>query len=390
MLTPYEIQYLRNWQFSIVNFIRDRDLDLIRCLRMISTRMLPGTGPPFNLEEHKKQTDFSEADERMSSSWLGAIEGMIRRGDNELAHLFRTVSDEVMDILGFPNILQERSWVHPHKILGSMCKHLASLRWGRSVLNRRLYRNKFKPRAHTGASSRATTWEADVADSIASLAKSSEGRRHLDDCILSDFSGFFDWGKATPTGNDTDDEDCPPLEDVGASRRMKNFDRIIDEMFAEMFSAEQTNDHRDELQELAGLPSGSCSSALLSQTVSANVQDSHGIGSTDGFIIYSDDVVQGCVADPAQGLPSEPLLDPVPAAAEQPTDPALASILDGRSVTEHLQMFEISDAEIELSRQFLDGEVDVDTVMSQLAEMFRGALPRYSSPGGVIVDIQPR
>jgi hypothetical protein len=222
------------------------------------------------------------------------------------------------------------------------------------------------------------------------LAKSSEGRKHLDDCILSDFSGFFDWGKATPTGNDTDDEDCPPLEDVGASRRMKNFDRIIEEMFAEMFSAEQTNDHRDELQEPAGLPSGSCSSALLSQTVSANVQDSHGIGSTDGFIIYSDDVVQGCVADPAQGLPSEPLLDPVPAAAEQPTDPALASILDGRSVTEHLQMFEISDAEIELSRQFLDGEVDVDTVMSQLAEMFRGALPRYSSPGGVIVDIQPR
>ena len=121
MLTPDEIQYLRNWQFSIVNFIRDRDLDLIRCLRMISTRMLPGTGPPFNLEEHKKQTDFSEADERMSSSWLGAIEGMIRRGDNELAHLFRTVSDEVMDTLGFPNILQERSWVHPHKILGSMC-----------------------------------------------------------------------------------------------------------------------------------------------------------------------------------------------------------------------------------------------------------------------------
>jgi hypothetical protein len=217
MLTPAEIQYLRNWQFSIVNFIRDRDLDLIRCLRMISTRMLPGMGPPFNLEEHRKQTDFSEADERMSSGWTGAIEGMIRRGDNELAHLFRTVSDEVMNILGLPNILQERPWVHPHKILGGMCRHLASLRRGRGVLNRCLYRNKFKPRTHTGASSRATTWEADIADSIASMAESSEGRKHLDDCILNDFSRFFDWEKTTSADDDTDDEDCPPLEDVGAN-----------------------------------------------------------------------------------------------------------------------------------------------------------------------------
>jgi hypothetical protein len=53
-------------------------------------------------------------------------------------------------------------------------------------------------------------------------------------------------------------------------------------------------------------------------------------------------------------------------------------------------MFEISDAELELSRRLLDGEVDVNTAMSQITEMFRGALPRYSSPGGVIVDIQPR
>ncbi len=350
MLTPDEIRYLRNWQFSIVNFIRDRDLDLIRCLRMISTRILPGTGPPFNLKEHKKQTDFSEADERMSSSWIGAIEEMIRRGDNELAHLFRTVSDEVMDVLGLPNILQERPWVHPHKILGGMCRHLASLRWGPSVLNRRLYRNKFKLRAQTGVSSKATTWEADVAELIASMAKSSEGRKQLDDCILNDFSGFFDWGKATSTDDDTDDEDCPPLEDVGASRRVKNFDRIIEEMFAEMFGAEQAHDHRDEPQEPTRLPTGSCGSALLSQTVSAAVRDSHGIDPTNGHVIYLDDVLQGCVTGSAPGLPAEQLLDPAPATAEQLPDPALASILDGRSVTEHLQMFEISDAELELSR----------------------------------------
>jgi hypothetical protein len=54
-------------------------------------------GPPFNLEEHKKQTDFSEADEYISSGWLGAIKGMIRRGDRELAHYFKTTSDEVFE-----------------------------------------------------------------------------------------------------------------------------------------------------------------------------------------------------------------------------------------------------------------------------------------------------
>ncbi len=171
---------------------------------------------------------------------------------------------------------------------------------------------------------------------------------------------------------------------------MKNFDRIIEEMFAEMFGAEQAHDHGDEPQEPTRLPTGSCGSALLLQTVSAAVQDSHGIDPTNGHAIYPDDVLQGCVTGSAPELPAEQLLDPAPATTEQPPDPALASILDGRSVTEHLQMFEISDAELELSRRLLDGEVDVNTAMSQLTEMFRGALPRYSSPGGVIVDIQPR
>jgi hypothetical protein len=171
---------------------------------------------------------------------------------------------------------------------------------------------------------------------------------------------------------------------------VKDFDRIIEEMFAEMFSADQAYDHGDEPQEPIRLPSGSCGSAFLSQTVSAAIQESHGIDLTNGHVIYSDDVLQGWITDSPPELPSEQLLDPVPATAEQPTDPALANILDGRSVTEHLQMFEVSDAELELSRQLLDGEVDVGTAMSQLAEMFRGALPRYCSPGGVIVDIQPR
>ncbi len=73
---------------------------MVGCLRIISHKMMPGMGPPFNLEEHKKQTDFSEADKYISSGWLGAIKGMIRRGDRELAHYFKTTSDEVLSSRG--------------------------------------------------------------------------------------------------------------------------------------------------------------------------------------------------------------------------------------------------------------------------------------------------
>ncbi len=55
--------------------------------------------------------------------------------------------------------------------------------------------------------------------------------------------------------------------------------------------------------------------------------------------------------------------DPSPAAAEPMQDPILDDILAGPSLTEHLRMFEISEAELELSPQLLDGEVDANTAM---------------------------
>ncbi len=81
------------------------------------------------------------------------------------------------------------------------------------------------------------------------------------------------------------------------------------------------------------------------------------------------------------------LTTPAPAPAEPARDPILDDVLAGRTLTEHLQMFEISDAELDLSRQLLNGEVDVNTAMRRLTEMFQGALPRLSSLGGRIVDI---
>jgi hypothetical protein len=126
MLTPLEVEYLRSWQKLLVNLARDKDLELIRCLRIISQRIMPRMGPPFDLEEHKKQTEFSEADEYMSSGWLGAIEGMIRRGNAEMAHYFKTVSNEVFELQGFPHMTMVGPWLHPLKFFGGMCQCLAT------------------------------------------------------------------------------------------------------------------------------------------------------------------------------------------------------------------------------------------------------------------------
>ncbi len=92
-------------------------------------------GLPFNLEEHKKQTEFSDADEYMRSGWLGAIKGIISRGDAEMAHYFRTMSDEVFVAQGFPHMTVMGLWLHPLKFFGGMCQSLATQPWGRDLLN---------------------------------------------------------------------------------------------------------------------------------------------------------------------------------------------------------------------------------------------------------------
>ncbi len=58
-LAPEDVRYLRHWQVSIQRFWRDPDLELVRCLRLISERIVPQLVPTVNLEEHRKQTKFS-------------------------------------------------------------------------------------------------------------------------------------------------------------------------------------------------------------------------------------------------------------------------------------------------------------------------------------------
>jgi len=328
MLSPSEVAYLQSWQKSFLNLAKDKDLELIRCLRIISQRIIPNLGPPFNLEEHKKQTEFSDADEYMSSAWFGAIKGIIRRGDAEMAHYFRTVSDEVFSAQGFPHMLVMGPWLHPLKFFGGMCQALATQPWGRDLLNRRLYRNKFKMMTPV---TEGFTREADFAKAISTMAETPEGRKHLETYLLEGFEGFFDWDRPA-TNEDSDDEECPPLESPQTGRCEPNFDQVMDELFAKVYREMQ------EEEELAKAPTPQPSA-------------------------------------------------PTPASAEPARDPILDDILAGRTLTEHLQMFEISDAELDLSRQLLNGEVDANTAMRRLTEMFQGALPRLSSLGGRIVDI---
>ncbi len=309
-------------------------------------------GPPFDLEEHKKQTEFSDADEYMSSGWLGAIEGIISRGDAEMAHYFRTVSDEVFTAQGFPHMLVMGPWLHPLKFFGGMCQSLATQPWGRDLLNRRLYRNKFKMMTPV---TEGSTREADFARAISAMAETPEGRKHLETYLLEDFEGFFDWDRPA-TNADSDDEECPPLEHSRAGQCEPNFDRVMDKIFAKVYREIQAE------EELAKEQRDSSPSVQVSVPPSAP-------------------------AEPVRETPTPQPSTPTPAPAEPARDPILDDVLAGRTLTEHLQMFEISEAELDLSRQLLNGEVDANTAMRRLTEMFQGALPRLSSLGGRIADI---
>jgi hypothetical protein len=141
-LTPEDVRYLRHWQVSIQCLLRDPDLDFVRCLRIISERIIPQLVPAINLEEHSKQTKFRACDEFASEIWAGYLEGMIKHNDKELADIFKRVSEEVMAEQGYPNTMKLGLWVHPYKLIANVCRALATSDMGRS----------FEVRPHQGVS----------------------------------------------------------------------------------------------------------------------------------------------------------------------------------------------------------------------------------------------
>ena len=67
----------------------------------------------------------------------------------------------------------------------------------------------------------------------------------------------------------------------------------------------------------------------------------------------------------------------------------LGASADISSVEEHLRLFQISEDEIEISRQLLDGEIDMSNALDQLTRLVGARIPRYSSENGVVVDVEP-
>ena len=109
-LSPEDVRYLRHWEVSIRCLLRDPDLDFVRCLRIISERIVPQLVPAVNLEEHRRQTKFSACDEFACEIWAGYLGSMITRNDKELADIFKRVSEEVMLEQGYPNTMKLGLW----------------------------------------------------------------------------------------------------------------------------------------------------------------------------------------------------------------------------------------------------------------------------------------
>jgi hypothetical protein len=201
-LAPEDVRYLRHWQVSIQCLCREPDLDFVRCLRIISERIVPQLVPAINLEEHSKQTKFSVSDEFVSEVWARYLEGMVRRNDTELAAISKRVSEEVMAEQGFPNTMKLGLWVHPYKLIGNVCRALATSDWGRCFLNKFVFTKEYKEYHGLEESERASNAppgsnqrprEARIADVIASMAGSHGGWSHLRDCVLKGKEELFGW-----------------------------------------------------------------------------------------------------------------------------------------------------------------------------------------------------
>jgi hypothetical protein len=198
-LAPEDVRYLRHWQVSIQCLLRDPDLDFVRCLRIISERIVPRLVPATNLEEHAKQTKFSACNEFASEIWAGYLGTMIKRNDKELADIFKRVGKEVMAEQGYPNTMKLGLWVHPFKLIANVCRALATSDWGPSFLNKFVFTKEYRgleeseiaTNAPLGSNQRPR--EARIADVIASMASSHGGRSHLRDCILKGKEELFGW-----------------------------------------------------------------------------------------------------------------------------------------------------------------------------------------------------
>jgi hypothetical protein len=109
-LAPEEAKFVLNWQVSILNAVRDCDLTLVRCVRMIIRIVMPNTGPTLDLAEHAKQLEISPEDKEALVTWIRLLDEVSREGNRELCLRLQRVCEEVFHSQGHSNVTVHGVW----------------------------------------------------------------------------------------------------------------------------------------------------------------------------------------------------------------------------------------------------------------------------------------
>jgi hypothetical protein len=112
-LAPEEAKFVLNWQVSILNAVRDCDLTLVRCVRMIIRIVMPNTSPTLDLAEHAKQPEISLEDKEALVMWIRLLDEVGREGNRELCLRLQQVCEEVFHSQGHPNVMMHGVWGEP-------------------------------------------------------------------------------------------------------------------------------------------------------------------------------------------------------------------------------------------------------------------------------------
>jgi hypothetical protein len=112
-LAPQEAKFVLNWQVSILNAVRDCDLTLVRCVRMIIRIVMPNTSPTLDLAEHAKQLEISPEDKEALVTWIRLLDEVSREGNRELCLRLQRVCKEVFHSQGHSNAMVHEVWDGP-------------------------------------------------------------------------------------------------------------------------------------------------------------------------------------------------------------------------------------------------------------------------------------
>jgi len=377
-LSPEDVRYLRHWEVSIRCLLRDPDLDFVRCLRIISERIVPQLIPPINLEEHRQQTKFSACDEFASEIWAGYLSTMVKRNDKEMADTFKRVSEEVMLEQGYPNTMKLGLWVHPYKLIANVCRALATSDMGRSFLKKFVFTSEYRgleeseraTNAPPGSNQRPR--EARLADVIASMANSHSGRVHLRDCVLKGKEELFGWRVG-------EHEMSVTLSERGGAPKYDGSDDIFIKIHLDSIPESiVTGRHPPTLQPSDRPPRRG---PAARETGPGWVSTPYISRPPSGVIIPGRNPERQ--PTPAGPPPRTNGSTPRGGAARFPlSDPVLNEVLNNRSVMEHLSAFQITDEELDLSRRVIEGELNLEAAVDQLREMFQRMPSSRRPPGG--------